>query len=298
MRGIATRPDRPMKTALLVIDVQQSFTRRPYFSAAELPAYFAAQNALIAGAQAQGWPIVRVFHRSEVDDAADPFAPASGLVRPMEGLRPFEAALTVHKTRHSALVGTGLDVWLVAQGVHRLVVSGIRTEQCCETTARHASDLGWQVGADRHGREGLYNSNERGERRSAGDGEGEPWATAFGDSFTHGDDVPDAETWISRLSALGLPTVNAGVPGYGVDQAWLRYRQRKSQIRSRVILIGVMADNIARLDQLSLEVAGAGTSMTVSIRCANAEHLAKFVELGVAEGTARTLDNLVAHLSR
>lgn len=47
-----------------------------------------------------------------------------------------------------------------------------------------------------------------------------------------------------------------------------------------------------------LEVAGAGTSMTVSIRCANAEHLAKFVELGVAEGTARTLDNLVAHLSR
>jgi nicotinamidase-related amidase len=134
-----------MKTCLLVIDVQQSFTRRPYFSAAELPAYFAAQNALIAGAQAQGWPIVRVFHRSEIDDAADPFAPASGLVRPMEGLQPFEAALTVHKTRHSALVGTGLDVWLVSQGIRRLVVSGIRTEQCCETTARHASDLGWQV---------------------------------------------------------------------------------------------------------------------------------------------------------
>jgi len=47
-----------------------------------------------------------------------------------------------------------------------------------------------------------------------------------------------------------------------------------------------------------LEVAGTGTSMTVSIRCANAEHLAKFVELGVAEGTARTLENLVAHLAR
>lgn len=134
-----------MKTCLLVIDVQASFTRRPYFDTADLPAFLEAQNALIAGAEALGWPIVRVFHRSEVDDAADPFAPASGLVRPLEGLRPFDAALTVHKTRHSALVGTGLDVWLVGQGVRRLVVSGIRTEQCCETTARHASDLGWKV---------------------------------------------------------------------------------------------------------------------------------------------------------
>jgi len=47
--------------------------------------------------------------------------------------------------RHSALVGTGLDVWLTANGIGRLIVSGIRTEQCCETTTRHASDLGWAV---------------------------------------------------------------------------------------------------------------------------------------------------------
>jgi nicotinamidase-related amidase len=79
------------------------------------------------------------------DPRDDPFAPASGLVRPLDGLSGFDADLTVHKTRHSALVGTGLDVWLVSQGVRRVVVSGIRTEQCCETTARHASDLGWQV---------------------------------------------------------------------------------------------------------------------------------------------------------
>ena len=28
---------------------------------------------------------------------------------------------------------------------NKLIISGIRTEQCCETTTRHASDLGWQV---------------------------------------------------------------------------------------------------------------------------------------------------------
>lgn len=34
---------------------------------------------------------------------------------------------------------------LTKHGIRRLVVSGIRTEQCCETTTWHASDLGWAV---------------------------------------------------------------------------------------------------------------------------------------------------------
>ena len=29
--------------------------------------------------------------------------------------------------------------------IRRLIVSGIRTEQCCETTTRHASDIGYKV---------------------------------------------------------------------------------------------------------------------------------------------------------
>jgi nicotinamidase-related amidase len=134
-----------MTTALLVIDVQQSFAHRPYFEPAEVPAYLAAQNRLIDGFEAAGLPIVRVFHVQTDPTGADPFSLCSGLVRPLDGLRDFQPALTVHKTRHSALVGSGLDVWLTQQGVGRLVISGIRTEQCCETTTRHASDLGWDV---------------------------------------------------------------------------------------------------------------------------------------------------------
>jgi nicotinamidase-related amidase len=134
-----------MTTALLVIDVQHSFTQRPYFETDGLTAYVDAQNRLIEGFQAAGLPIVRVFHVQPDASGADPFSLASGHVRPLEGLRDFAADLTVHKTRHSALVGSGLDVWLTQQGVKRLVISGIRTEQCCETTTRHASDLGWDV---------------------------------------------------------------------------------------------------------------------------------------------------------
>ncbi|MFC5607311.1 isochorismatase family protein [Variovorax soli] len=134
-----------MNTCLVVIDAQESFRHRPYFTEDDLPAYLQAQNALIAGAQKAGLPIVRVFHVDGPADASNAFARESGHVRPLDGLAPFEPALTVHKSRHSALVGTGLDVWLTEQGLRRIIVSGVRTEQCCETTARHASDLGWTV---------------------------------------------------------------------------------------------------------------------------------------------------------
>ena len=40
---------------------------------------------------------------------------------------------------------TGLAGYLRERGIGRVIVSGIRTEQCCETTARVASDLGFAV---------------------------------------------------------------------------------------------------------------------------------------------------------
>ncbi|WP_431107295.1 cysteine hydrolase family protein [Variovorax paradoxus] len=134
-----------MKSCLIVIDAQESFRQRAYWSEDVARPYFAAQNALIEGCVAAGVPIVRVFHVDEPAVASHPFAIESGLVRPIEGLAAFEAVATFTKHRHSALVNSGLDIWLTQQGIGRLIVSGIRTEQCCETTTRHASDLGWEV---------------------------------------------------------------------------------------------------------------------------------------------------------
>ena len=132
-------------TALLLIDVQESFRARPYWNETEAPAFFERTNALVAGAQARGIPIVQVFHTDGPNNADNPFSHASGLIRPLAELAPFDAALVVEKHRHSALVGTGLAIWLHQQGIRRLIVAGIRTEQCCETTTRHASDEGWEV---------------------------------------------------------------------------------------------------------------------------------------------------------
>ncbi len=134
-----------MKTCLIVIDVQESFRQRPYFTERDVPAYLAAQNALIEGCVARGVPVVRIFHVEGPKTAANAFAVESGHVRTLDGLAAFDAAATFHKGRHSALVGTGLDVWLAQNGIQKIIVSGIRTEQCCETTTRHASDMGYAV---------------------------------------------------------------------------------------------------------------------------------------------------------
>ena len=134
-----------MKTCLIVIDVQESFRHRPYSTERDLPDYLAAQNALIAGCVAQDVPIIRIFHVDGPATLDNAFARESGHVVPLKGLQDFSAAATFYKSRHSALVGTGLDVWLTSHGIGRIIISGIRTEQCCETTTRHASDLGWNV---------------------------------------------------------------------------------------------------------------------------------------------------------
>jgi nicotinamidase-related amidase len=134
-----------MTRCLIVIDVQESFRHRPYFSEMQIAPYMDAQNALIAQCQQRGIPIVRVFHVEGSKQISNPFAIESGHIKPLLGLADFDAAHTVTKSRHSALVGTGLDVWLTQQGINEIIISGIRTEQCCETTARHASDLGWSV---------------------------------------------------------------------------------------------------------------------------------------------------------
>lgn len=126
--------------ALLVIDVQESFRHTPYFEDTGLSAYLANQQKLIDGAKAAGCAIIQIFHV----DSDHAFSQESGFVRTLEGIR-ISPDVTFVKNRHSAFVGTGLDIWLTMKGINHLIISGIRTEQCCETTTRHAADMGYAV---------------------------------------------------------------------------------------------------------------------------------------------------------
>lgn len=132
-----------MSRALLVIDVQESFRQRPLWELISDPDVAGKAARLVEHARDQGDLVVWVLHTEPGSGGV--FDPELGHVRLLPGLdpRPGEPVLT--KTSHNAFTTTGLQQLLTERGVSEVVVSGLRTEQCCETTARLASDLGYRV---------------------------------------------------------------------------------------------------------------------------------------------------------
>lgn len=71
---------------------------------------------------------------------------------------------------------------------------------------------------------------------------------AFGDSFTFGEDVGDAETFCHRLGGLlpGVEVLNFGVRGYGHDQMLLYLKEAAARYEPDVVLLGYVTDDAAR----------------------------------------------------
>jgi nicotinamidase-related amidase len=132
-----------MTRALLVIDVQESFRQRPLWAAISNPDIADDVARLVDGVRADGDLVVWVLHTEPGSGGA--FDPANGHVRFIEPLAPAAGEPVFTKTSHNAFTTTGLQQLLTERGITELVVCGIRTEQCCETTARVGSDLGYRV---------------------------------------------------------------------------------------------------------------------------------------------------------
>lgn len=132
-------------TALIVIDVQEGFGRVDFWGQ---PANLDVESSIAA--LVEHWrtrrpgPLVIVRHDSA--NPASPLHPGD----PGNRLRPFLAAsqpdLLITKKVNSAFYGEpDLDAWLRAAGIADLVICGIQTNMCVETTARMAGNLGYRV---------------------------------------------------------------------------------------------------------------------------------------------------------
>ncbi|WP_030156433.1 cysteine hydrolase family protein [Glycomyces sp. NRRL B-16210] len=130
-----------MRTALLVIDVQESFRQRPMWEAISDPGIADRIDPLVEAARENGDLVVWIRHIEP--GTGNVFDPARGFVEYLPGLKPAEGEPEFLKTAHNAFTTTGLQQTLTQRGVREVVVTGIRTEQCCETNARVASDLGY-----------------------------------------------------------------------------------------------------------------------------------------------------------
>ncbi|HXM70019.1 MAG TPA: SGNH/GDSL hydrolase family protein, partial [Thermoanaerobaculia bacterium] len=70
----------------------------------------------------------------------------------------------------------------------------------------------------------------------------------FGDSFTFGGDVADRYAYPEAMARRDarIAIANYGVPGYGLDQAFLRYQRDGRANHPQVVVIGFMSENINR----------------------------------------------------
>jgi hypothetical protein len=70
---------------------------------------------------------------------------------------------------------------------------------------------------------------------------------ATGDSYVHGNEVGDAETWPAYLQTmLGRRVINGGVTGYGLDQTVLRTERLTAELRPVVVVVSFIADDLNR----------------------------------------------------
>jgi nicotinamidase-related amidase len=132
-----------MKRALIVIDVQESFRQRDSWRTISNPEITKPVGQLVDGTREAGDLVVWVLHTEPGSGGV--FDPDSGYVRLLDGLVPIAGEPVLTKTSHNAFTTTNLQQTLTAAGIGEVVICGIRTEQCCETTARVASDLGYNV---------------------------------------------------------------------------------------------------------------------------------------------------------
>lgn len=116
------------------------------------------------------------------------------------------------------------------------------------------ADLGWSIVPNGRTPDGLYEANAQGARArqdvvyAPTPPPGTVRIVAVGDSFTHGDRVSNEETWEQRLEALrsDLEVVNLGVPGFGTDQAVLRWRRDGARLGADVAILGIWPENVCR----------------------------------------------------
>lgn len=131
-------------TALLVIDVQESFRQRTEeWAHTANPSVLDNIAVLVERAREAAATIVWVTHAEPGSGGV--FDPDEGFVRVMADFAPLDGELEITKTSVNSFTSTDLNEQLTRRGVRLLAVCGIRTEQCCETTARVASDLGYRV---------------------------------------------------------------------------------------------------------------------------------------------------------
>jgi ureidoacrylate peracid hydrolase len=154
-----------MKTALVLVDLQNAFCRpdgsyaRRGFEIPGLDRVIDACTRLLEESRKRGWDVVftrLVFHPDYSDGgllvadqpqirALSAYRNGGDDCRIIEEIAPRPGDLLIDKNRYDPFVNTGLEAELRARGITDLVVGGLLTNVCVESTVRSAYDRDFRV---------------------------------------------------------------------------------------------------------------------------------------------------------
>jgi len=148
----------PRRTALVNVDMQRCFVEGGPLASPDGPSLVARVNDLAracrqAGAlvvHTRGWLRPDGSNLGRVPELVPPFitdlytAGAATALFP-EDLEVAPEDVVLNKPRYGAFHGTDLDLVLRSATVDTILISGIATNICCDTTAREASQRDYRV---------------------------------------------------------------------------------------------------------------------------------------------------------
>ena len=127
--------------ALLIIDMQVGLVQGPD-QPWQVPALINTLNRLMSDARQSRAPIFLARHTGPSGSPIEPGSPLTQIVKELE-LQGDEVIF--NKSRPSAFCMTDLEQQLQVRGCTGIVVTGMKTQYCVDSTCRAARDLGFDA---------------------------------------------------------------------------------------------------------------------------------------------------------
>src|SRR5579862_3627466 len=132
-----------MSKALVIIDVQKGMWA-PGFAPYDDEGVLARISNLITKARAANVPVMYVQHHN-VDEPNHPFKPGLPGYPFHDAIAPVAGDDVTVKHKSSAFHGTDFDAKLKARGIDHLVITGMQSEFCVNSTIRGAYERDYKI---------------------------------------------------------------------------------------------------------------------------------------------------------
>ena len=132
----------PSRPALIIIDMQRGMAS-PAAGVRNNPQAEQVIRRLLVAWRTALAPVIHVRHISRTPGSL--FWPGQPGVEFQPDLAPLDTEHVVEKNVPDAFTHTGLERWLHARGIDRVVIAGVSTNNSVEASARSAGNLGFKT---------------------------------------------------------------------------------------------------------------------------------------------------------